>query len=60
VRRLFPYLTFVLTTIALVVGADPLAESLAGQAARPGGPVAIRGATILTVTSLNFHGQPFA
>ena len=50
-RRLFPYLTLALVTIALVLGAPPFAEPhLGGQAAKPGAPVAIRGATILTVT----------
>lgn len=50
-RRTLPQLTFGLFTLGLVAAALPFGgQRLAGQAARAGAPVAIRGATILTVT----------
>jgi len=50
-RRTLPHLTFGLVTLGLVAAALPFGgQRLAGQAARPGAPIAIRGATILTVT----------
>ena len=50
-RRTLPHLTLGLVTLALVAAVLLVGEHrLAGQAERPGAPVAIRGATVLTVT----------